>query len=123
MTFLCERKSKLYYNNALLTLSFLPSPFSLLSGNLFIDEPLPENGYIDLDPSKPGFGVTLNRNELKLVRPCPRHETELGTRESLLAMANSVPEHDEWLGRAKKIQTMGVSEMSDKGKKANPKRD
>ena len=29
-------------------------------GNLFTDEPLPVDGYIDLDPTKPGFGVTSN---------------------------------------------------------------
>jgi L-rhamnonate dehydratase len=33
-------------------------------GQLFIDEPLPENGFINLDPNKPGFGVTLNKNNL-----------------------------------------------------------
>jgi L-rhamnonate dehydratase len=38
-------------------------------GNLFTDEPLPHDGYVDLSPSKPGFGVTLNRKELDLQRP------------------------------------------------------
>jgi len=38
-------------------------------GNLFTDEPLPANGQIILDPTKPGFGVTLNRAELNLRRP------------------------------------------------------
>ena len=28
-------------------------------GNLFTDEPLPIDGYIDLDPKKPGTWVTL----------------------------------------------------------------
>ena len=39
-----------------------------LFGNLFVDEPLPKDGWIDL-PNKPGFGVELNRSELKLERP------------------------------------------------------
>jgi hypothetical protein len=29
-------------------------------GNLFTDEPLPKDGYVELT-RKPGFGVTLNR--------------------------------------------------------------
>ena len=28
------------------------------------DEPLPVNGHITLDPTKPGFGVSLNRDVL-----------------------------------------------------------
>ena len=35
-------------------------------GNVFLDEPLPQNGFIDL-PDRPGFGVTLNRDGLKRV--------------------------------------------------------
>ena len=42
-----------------------------LFGDLFTDEPLPVNGYLELS-DKPGFGVTLNREGLKLVRPYPR---------------------------------------------------
>ena len=38
-------------------------------GDLFLDEPLPSDGWIDL-PDRPGFGVTLNRKGL--VRPYPR---------------------------------------------------
>jgi L-rhamnonate dehydratase len=41
-------------------------------GKLFTDEPLPKDGYVELDPTKTGFGVTLNREELNLVRPYPR---------------------------------------------------
>jgi len=37
-------------------------------GNLFVDEPLPNNGYLDL-PDKPGWGVELNREKLNLFRP------------------------------------------------------
>jgi len=37
-------------------------------GNLFLDEPLPKDGYIELS-DKPGFGVTLNRKDLHLRRP------------------------------------------------------
>ncbi|KAJ1445909.1 enolase C-terminal domain-like protein [Pelagophyceae sp. CCMP2097] len=39
-------------------------------GALFQDEPLPKEGFIDLDPTKPGFGVTLVRDGL--VRPHAR---------------------------------------------------
>ena len=38
-------------------------------GGLFVDEPLPANGRIDL-PDRPGFGVSLNRTGLK--RPYQR---------------------------------------------------
>ena len=41
-------------------------------GNLFKDEPLPKDGYVQLDDTKPGFGVTLNREELNMTRPYPR---------------------------------------------------
>ncbi len=40
-------------------------------GNLFKDEPLPENGFISLDENKAGWGVELNK-ELKLSRPYPQ---------------------------------------------------
>jgi L-rhamnonate dehydratase len=39
-----------------------------LFGNLFADEPLPANGYVDIS-DKPGWGVTLNREKLHLKRP------------------------------------------------------
>lgn len=42
-------------------------------GNLFDDEPLPKDGFIDL-PDRPGFGVTLNRDSLR--RPYARSEQE-----------------------------------------------
>jgi len=38
-------------------------------GGLFADEPLPKDGFIDL-PDRPGFGVTLTRDNLH--RPYPR---------------------------------------------------
>jgi len=40
-------------------------------GKLFKDEPLPEDGFVSLT-DKPGFGVELNRDDLKMVRPYPR---------------------------------------------------
>lgn len=40
-------------------------------GNLFKDEPLPKDGYVEV-PDKPGFGVELNREELNMKRPYPR---------------------------------------------------
>jgi L-alanine-DL-glutamate epimerase-like enolase superfamily enzyme len=37
-------------------------------GAVFLNEPLPEQGYITL-PDTPGFGLELNRDALNLVRP------------------------------------------------------
>jgi L-rhamnonate dehydratase len=37
-------------------------------GTMFLNEPLPENGYICL-PDSPGFGLELNREALNLRRP------------------------------------------------------
>ncbi len=42
-----------------------------LFGDLFTDEPVPKDGYLDL-PDKPGWGVELNHDKLKLVRPYAR---------------------------------------------------
>lgn len=42
-------------------------------GEIFQEEPLPKDGFIDL-PEKPGFGVTLD--ETKLHRPCARSDEE-----------------------------------------------
>ena len=50
-------------------------------GGLFPDEPLPKDGFIDLDPAKPGFGVTLNQEGL--VRPHKR------SREKVQAQFNA----------------------------------
>ncbi|CAF4272045.1 unnamed protein product, partial [Adineta steineri] len=41
-------------------------------GDLFSDEPLPKDGWIHLDAKKPGFGVTINKNNLR--RPYNRDE-------------------------------------------------
>ncbi len=40
-------------------------------GELFVDEPVPVNGYLELT-DKPGWGVELNRKSTKLERPFPR---------------------------------------------------
>jgi L-rhamnonate dehydratase len=45
-------------------------------GNLFKDEPLPKNGFIELS-DKPGWGVELNREELNLVRPYDRSKSKM----------------------------------------------
>jgi len=54
-----------------------PKADSIVSyfGNLFTDEPLPKDGYVELPHDKPGFGVTLNREELNMTRPYPRDES------------------------------------------------
>ena len=40
---------------------------------MFIDEPLPIDGYIELT-DKPGFGLTLNKERLNLKRPYPERK-------------------------------------------------
>lgn len=41
--------------------------------NLFTNEPLPDSeGYLHLDENKHGWGVELNKKELKLQRPYAR---------------------------------------------------
>eukprot|EP00662_Eupelagonemidae_sp_cell21_P008935 gene8935-50187_t len=53
--------------------------------------PLPSGGYIDLDPSKPGFGVTLDKEAVPLRRPYARTNGARRTRESLHADAAKRP--------------------------------
>jgi L-rhamnonate dehydratase len=43
-------------------------------GQLFDDEPLPKDGWVTLDPNKPGFGVTLNKSNLR--RPYNRDQQQ-----------------------------------------------
>ena len=45
-------------------LSFDGASLSPYFGDLFLDEPLPKDGSVNLDPNKPGFGVTLNQTNL-----------------------------------------------------------
>eukprot|EP00298_Acanthocystis_sp_HF-20_P005359 c15554_g1_i1.p1 GENE.c15554_g1_i1~~c15554_g1_i1.p1 ORF type:complete len:455 (+),score=188.75 c15554_g1_i1:74-1438(+) len=73
-----------------------------LFGNVFTDEPLPHNGYINLDPHKPGFGVTLNRAELQMRRPYPL-QTHPGypLRSQVI---KSIVDQKTWLESAKSIQ-------------------
>jgi hypothetical protein len=44
-------------------------------GNVFLNEPLPVDGYITLPHDKPGWGLDLNYEGLGLVRPHP-HDPE-----------------------------------------------
>mmetsp|Transcript_4493 Transcript_4493/g.6707 ORF Transcript_4493/g.6707 Transcript_4493/m.6707 type:complete len:444 (+) Transcript_4493:203-1534(+) len=68
-----------------------PKADSIVSffGNLFLDEPLPKDGYVELPHDKPGFGVTLNREGLNMTRPYPRIIADKGAslvlRESFYA--------------------------------------
>jgi L-rhamnonate dehydratase len=48
---------------------------SPIFGELFKNEPLPVNGYLDL-PETPGWGVELN-DQLELIRPYARSGHEL----------------------------------------------
>lgn len=41
-------------------------------GDLFVDEPAPVAGYVALPPDRPGWGLTLNKDSLDLVRPYDR---------------------------------------------------
>lgn len=40
-------------------------------GTMFVEEPLPINGYISLPASKPGWGLEFNYAALALKRPFP----------------------------------------------------
>ena len=51
-------------------LSYDGASISPYFGLFFDDEPLPKDGWIDLDPNKSGFGVTLNKKNLR--RPYDR---------------------------------------------------
>lgn len=75
-----------------------------LFGDLFTDEPLPADGYIDL-PDRPGFGVTLNREGVDLRRPYVRERPTLAEIEARKD-ADTVDQAD-WLGRAAKIPVKG----------------
>ncbi|OWF43765.1 uncharacterized protein LOC110459260 [Mizuhopecten yessoensis] len=55
-------------------------------GGLFLDEPLPVNGFIDL-PDKPGFGVTLCKDTLRR----PYHRSEDTSREQAELNINFKP--------------------------------
>ena len=57
-------------------------------GKTFTDEPLPKDGYVDLDPKRHGFGVTLNP-ELKLRRPSPHKPKAM--------LETKSPNQEEWL--------------------------
>eukprot|EP01059_Diplonema_ambulator_P020024 TRINITY_DN3370_c0_g1_i2.p2 TRINITY_DN3370_c0_g1~~TRINITY_DN3370_c0_g1_i2.p2 ORF type:complete len:467 (+),score=175.78 TRINITY_DN3370_c0_g1_i2:36-1403(+) len=72
-------------------------------GDLFLDEPLPQDGFIDLDPKKPGFGVTLNP-DFPLRRPYPRTADKLRTTDDVEKSAKEAPKGDDWLAKAAHIQ-------------------
>ena len=79
-----------------------------LFGNLFLDEPLPKNGYVTLDPNKYGFGVTLNP-DLKLRRPYTPDANENRTLNQILAEKMSkVPQN--WLNK----HSQGPAKLSSK---------
>ena len=70
-----------------------------LFGDLFLDEPMPIDGYISLDAKKPGFGVTLNPAvRSTFVRPHP-HVSQ-GFAETEAAKDARTPLQSEWLQRA-----------------------
>jgi len=73
-------------------------------GDVFIDEPLPKDGFIDLDPNKHGFGVTLNK-KLSLRRPYPRVSPTFD--EIMEAKKERCVEQKQWLG----MHSVGVARL------------
>jgi L-rhamnonate dehydratase len=71
-----------------------------LFGSLFLDEPMPVDGYISLDASKPGFGVTLNP-EVRATFERPHPHKPLSFEETEKQKDARTPLQDEWLQRAK----------------------
>lgn len=70
-----------------------------LFGDLFLDEPLPIDGYVSLDETKPGFGVTLNpKVKDTFVRPYTRAAKTFAEIEK--AKDERTPDQKEWLSRA-----------------------
>mmetsp|Transcript_23999 Transcript_23999/g.37618 ORF Transcript_23999/g.37618 Transcript_23999/m.37618 type:complete len:447 (-) Transcript_23999:37-1377(-) len=71
-----------------------PKADSIVSffGNLFLDEPLPKDGYVELHHDKPGFGVTLNREGLNMNRPYPRVKANKGKGASLVLRESYINE-------------------------------
>ena len=41
-------------------------------GTMFVEEPMPVDGYVSLPAHKPGWGLELNKAALHLQRPFPR---------------------------------------------------
>ena len=83
----------------------LASPRRRLAPRSFLDEPLPENGYVTLS-DKPGFGVTLNREGNNLVRPYPHEHKDWKTVEA--EKDARTPDQADWLSRAAKIPVTKV---------------
>ena len=78
-----------------------------LFGDLFLDEPLPKDGYIELDPNKYGFGMTLNP-KIALKRPYSRKEKTL--QEIIEFKTNASNENlinDKWL----KSHSLGYNKL------------
>jgi L-rhamnonate dehydratase len=70
-----------------------------LFGDLFLDEPMPIDGYISLDAKKPGFGVTLNPAvRSTFMRPHPHVSQNFADTEA--AKDARTPVQSEWLQRA-----------------------
>ena len=71
-----------------------PKADSIVSffGNLFLDEPLPKDGYVELPHDKSGFGVTLNREGLNMTRPYPRIKADKGRGASLVRRESYIKE-------------------------------
>ena len=75
-------------------------------GDLFLDEPVPVDGYVTLDASKPGFGVTLNPAvRANFERPCARAPRPFAEIEA--AKDARTPDQAEWLRRAETTIPIG----------------
>ncbi|ETO23642.1 hypothetical protein RFI_13537 [Reticulomyxa filosa] len=79
-----------------------------LFGDLFVDEPVPKDGFIELSDEKFGFGVTLNP-KLKLKRPYTHKELSI---ESLLKNQQDMcpKSQAEWL----QLHSKGPAELKSK---------
>jgi hypothetical protein len=80
-----------------------------LFGELFLDEPMPVDGYISLDGTKPGFGVSLNPAvRSTFVRPHPHASPSFEAIEALKD-ARTLSQ-SEWLQRASSRIPIGRDE-------------
>ena len=70
---------------------------------MFVEEPLPVDGYITLS-NKPGFGLELNKEKLHLVRPYPeRSDIKRGKKETMGTMETTM---ETTMGTTKTTKTV-----------------
>jgi L-rhamnonate dehydratase len=77
-----------------------------LFGNLFLNEPLPKNGYLDI-PHNPGFGVELNKEYLNFLRPYKHNIKNID--DIINDKLKRVPEFKKWI----KMHSQGLSKLQE----------